>query len=226
MTKYWLIILMCSAAFIGCDAQEPAVEEAVAEAVEVVEGEETEAAQTEAKLPVALVAFGDVDEALMTRVQKWASHNLAIPVPVLPAESRLQLNTFNEVVEAAKIMLPDNQLGLVVIWRPATDDVQNHGAIFPEQRIAVANLNPLFTPDTEAEVIERRVDRQAIRGICTVMGMEPSPNPLSAMFNYTTLEQLDRIGRNLDLPWLVRLQKKAVEAGIEITEDSPYNVLR
>lgn len=232
MTKYWLIFLMMfSPVFLGCNADEPDVAaavgaEAVAEDIVAADDEAVEKAPSETKLPVALVAFGDVDGALMDRIQKWASHNLAMPVPVFPAESKLHLESFQEVVDAAKLMLPENQLGLVVIWRPANDDVQNHGANYPEQRIAIANLNPMFTPDTDPEIIERRVERQAIRGICMVMGIEPSPNPMSAMFNYSSLEDLDGIGRNLDLPWLVRVQEKAVEVGIEITPDSPYNVMR
>ena len=58
------------------------------------------------------------------------------------------------------------------------------------------------------------------------MGLEPSPNPLSAMTHYSTLEELDQIGRNLDPPWLIKLQEKAVEWGIEIDTEGPYYMLR
>jgi len=206
-------------------SEEVAVESVVVDdAVEVVEIEEVVEVSS-AYLPVALVAFGDVDDALVIRAQKWAEHNLAIEVPVLPAQPTVQLGTFDEVAQNAELLMETNRLGLVVIWRPSSD-VNNHGASFPDKRIAIANLNPMFTEGTEPEVIERRVERQVIRGICHVMGLEPSPNPMSAMFSYSNLQELDAIGRNLDLPWLQKLQNRLVEKGIRINPDSAYNVVQ
>jgi hypothetical protein len=179
----------------------------------------------EIRQPVALVAFGDVDEALMARVQAWAVENLAIAVPVFPAQPQLQLATFDDVAEAAKALLEDDRFGVVVLWRPSSE-VSNHGAFFPDARVAIANLNPMFTPDTDAEKIERRVDRQVIRGISMVMGLKPSPNPHSAMFDYANLEELDQIGRNLDPPWLKNLQEIARDYGIATEKGSPYDMLQ
>lgn len=176
-------------------------------------------------LPVALWAVGDVDDALMERVQKWAQEKLAIPVPVLDAAPNLQIGTFDEVAQQAELVMESNRIGIVVIWRP-NSDINNHGVHYPERRVAIANLNPMFTEGTDPEKIERRVERQVIRGICHVMGLEPSPNPLSAMFSYSNLEELDQIGRNLDLPWLVKLQEKAIEKGIPVDPDSAYNVVQ
>jgi len=203
---------------------EEAVTEPIVEEVAPAEIEETVEVTPE-YLPVALIAFGDVDEALVTRAQAWAEHNLAMKVPVLSAQPGLQLGTFDEVAQNAEAIMESNRLGLVVIWRPSSD-INNHGASFPEKRIAIANLNPMFTEDTESEVIERRVERQVIRGICHVMGLEPSPNPLSAMFSYSNLQELDAIGRNLDLPWLQKLQERVTEKGIQLDPESAYNVIQ
>ena len=176
-------------------------------------------------LPPAVIAFGDVDDHLAERAQQWAEANLAMPVPLLRSQPAMQLGSFDEVAQAAAAMLETNRVGLVVIWRP-NSEVNNHGAHFPDLRISIANLNPMFTADTEAETIERRVERQVIRGVCLLFGLEPSPNPFSAMFAYDNIEQLDQIGRNLDPPWLNRIQERARDRGIPLDTESEKFMLR
>jgi hypothetical protein len=111
-----------------------------------------------------------------------------------------------------------------VLWRNSGDET-SHGAFYPEQRVAVVNLNALMTEGTDQEVVERRIERQVIRGICLNMGLEPNPNPHSAMFNYSTMDELDAIGRNLDPPWLMRLQEKAMASGIPVDRNNPFNLV-
>ena len=233
MHKYFLFLtagLLCVTG-AGCVHAQDAVstngvvEEQVAEKAEVAVPESTETPNVPklAKLPVAVVCFGDVDDALAQRAQKWAQDNLAIPVPLLPSVPAAQFATFEEVTAAATAMMETNRVGLVVLWHP-TSSINNHGAHYPELHVAVANLNPMLTPDTDSEKIERRVERQVVRGICMLMGLEPSPNPYSAMFNYSNLEELDAIGRNLDPPWLKRLQEKAIEYGIPVDKESVFNM--
>lgn len=234
MDKFWIVLFVCIG-LIGSTSyaedtesidQIGTIDESTvdnAEAVAVAEPETDPAVPRSSHLPVAVVAFGDVDDALVDRAQKWAEQNLAIPVPLLKSEPGAQLATFEEVTAMAASMLETNRIGLVVLWRP-TSDISNHGAHYPDKRVAVANLNPMFTPDTDAEKIERRVERQVIRGVCLLMGLEPSPNPYSAMFNYANLEELDTISRNLDPPWLKRLQEKAVEMGIPVEQENVFNM--
>jgi len=174
-------------------------------------------------LPPAILAVGDVDDQLVLRAQQWAVQNLAISVPLLDPLPAAQLGTLDEVANLAASLLETNRVGIIVLWRP-NSDASNHGAFYPDLRVSVANLNPMFTPDTEAEKIERRVERQVIRGVCLLFGLEPSPNPFSAMFSYSNLEELDAIGRNLDPPWLKRLQVKALELGIPVDTENLYNM--
>jgi hypothetical protein len=177
-----------------------------------------------AKLPVALMVLGDQQEELVARVKDWAEENLAIPVPVLPAQPEKELASFVEVADYGNTLLEADRLGLVVLWRGSGDET-SHGAFYPEQRVAIVNLNALMTEGTDQEVVERRIERQVIRGICLNMGLEPNPNPHSAMFNYSTMEELDAIGRNLDPPWLMRLQEKAMASGIPVDRNNPFNLV-
>lgn len=176
------------------------------------------------KLPVALIMIGESNDSLVERVTSWAEENLAIPVPVLPAQPETMIDSFEAVAEFGKGLLEPNRVGLVVLWRPSSTNETSHGAYYPDHKVAMVNLAAMYTEGTEQETIERRVERQVIRGICLAMGLEPNPNPQSAMFQYASMEELDAIGRNLDPPWLMRLQEKAMDVGIPVNAESPFNL--
>lgn len=169
--------------------------------------------------PVGLVVAGDIDAAIVERARSWAEENLAIPVPLRENMAAEGFSTFDEVAEKASSLVASNQLGVVVLWMHGTA-LENHGAFFPDKKVVIVNMKAMLdAPDTETAA--RRVERQVIRGICFNMGLELNPNPQSAMFGYTSREELDLIGRNLDPPWLLRVQEKALEYGIPINTDSP-----
>jgi len=172
-----------------------------------------------ARDPVAIINVGNADPSVVERARLWAEENLAIPVPQLDGFSSEGLSTFNDVSAKAAALITSNRLGVVVLWMHDTD-VDSHGAFFPEEKVVVVNMKAMMNaPD--AETAARRVERQVIRGICFTMGLELNPNPQSAMFGYTAREELDLIGRNLDPPWLLRVQEKALEYGIPVNPDSP-----
>lgn len=173
--------------------------------------------------PVALVKAGPVNVAIVDRARDWAESQLAIPVPL--AESLENPGaTFDAVAEEAAKRLTPEDLGVVVLLQSETA-LPNHGVYRPDLRVVVINMN-LMQDGGDPEKFGRRVERQVIRGIGTLMGLELSPNPQSAMAAYSTMDELDQIGRNLDPPWLVRLQKRARELGIPLDPDNPYNLLR
>ncbi len=174
--------------------------------------------------PVALTSLGDVDEALMQRAAAWARDNLAIPVPVKINEAENTAGSFEEVRDLLAGMGEDGQLGLVVLW-DAPEGVSSHGTYFPDEKVAVVNVRAMKEGGPDEETFARRVERQVIRGICFAMGLEPNPNPQSAMFSYSTMEELDAIGRNLDPPWLMRLQKAAQDAGVPVDPENPFNLV-
>jgi len=233
LKRYLIICLLAGPFIISCHGQEPeAVDIAAPEQVtEQVDAQMEEPASGQPEelvagqiLPVAVLALGEVDGNLAERARKWAADNLAIPVPVLDPHPDARLETFDEVAAYAAKIMEENRVGLVVLWMPASG-VMNHGAHFPEQRVVIANLKPFYSDDANDDLVGRRLERQVIRGVCILMGLEPSPIPQSAMYAYSSLEELDQIGRNLDPPWLIRLQQRAVELGIPVDPDSPFNLI-
>ena len=198
---------------------EPAPEAARAEAPVVAE---TKAAVV-AYNPVVLARVGDLDDALMDRLKSWAETSLAVPVPL--AESlTVTSDKLADVVPAAAAQLGPDDVGMVVLNALASADEPN-GIFRPDERVVVINVTDM-REGADENILAWRLERQVIRGICVLMGMEWSPNPESAMAQYQSLEELDRMGRNLDPPWLLKFQERANALGIPLDPDSPINFFR
>lgn len=175
--------------------------------------------------PAGILVAGDVDPALVERARTWAEENLAIPVPHLGTlELENSAASLHEVAEAAATRVSPDSVGAVVLYL-GNPDSTHHGIYRPDLKVVVVNVREMLK-DGDEERYGRRMERQVIRGICSLMGMEYSPNPESAMTYYSTLEELDKIGRNLDPPWLMKLQEKAREMGMPLDPKSPFNMFR
>ena len=173
--------------------------------------------------PVVLARVGEVDEALMDRLKSWAETSLAVPVPL--AESlTVTSEKLADVVPVAAAQLGPDDVGMVVLNALASVDEPN-GIFRPDERVVVINVTDM-REGADENILAWRLERQVIRGICVLMGMEWSPNPESAMAQYQSLEELDRMGRNLDPPWLLKFQERANALGIPLDPDSPINFFR
>lgn len=173
--------------------------------------------------PVALMKAGPVDDALVERLKSWVENELALPCPLIEHLDAAN-ESLDEIAEAAAQRLGPEDLGVVVLYQSA-GEVAHHGIYRPEQRVVVINVNAM-KEGADEEKTARRLERQVIRGIGVLMGLEWSPNPTSAMAPYTTLEELDQIGRNLDPPWQLKLHQRARELGVPVDADNPYYMLR
>lgn len=175
--------------------------------------------------PVALTVSGELDPSLVARVRDWASEQLALPVPMVPsAPLEAEPSSLEAVAEAMAPAVPERAIGLVVLYN-GQRALPHHGIYRPDLRVVVVNV-PIMREGADEEILARRLERQLIRGICMLMGLEFSPNPQSAMAAYTTMEELDEMARNLDPPWLIMVQERAMELGIPLDPESPYNMFR
>ena len=172
----------------------------------------------------AVTAVGPVDQALMDRAVRWTRDNLAVDVPVRVTTAPETI-TLNSAATALSEQVGERDAGLVaLVWTDEPEPV--HGFMWPDARVVIVNVRVLMADGADEETIARRIERQVIRGVAMLYGLEASPNPLSAMWNYTTLEQLDAIGRNLDPPWLRKLQQQAEAWGVAIDTNSSFFLLR
>jgi hypothetical protein len=188
----------------------------------VVCAEEPAAAAAETRNPIVLVTVGDVDPALVRRCQEWAESNTALKLALHDALT-VEKADFEHVTAAAAELVAPADIGVIVLFRHAEPD-QSHGVHNPGKKVVLVNLRSLESDDPE--VYARRVERQVIRGVAMLLGQDASPNPFSVMFPYTSLEELDLMGRNFDPPGLRDLQNAATALGLPLDPDSDYNVLR
>lgn len=201
------LVLMSAGA---CLAEDPAPE-AVAEPGE--------------KKPVPGLAFGvvgPVDASFAAGIERWVEENTAMQlenVGVIEAD----MSSFDAVAEAAGKKMPEAGVGMVVLME-GPEELTAHGVHNQQAKVVVINVR-VFRDADETKFIWR-VERQAMRGVGYLMGLDLSPNPQSVMSPYATLEDLDRIGRNFDPPWLVNLQNRAREIGIPLDEESGFFMLR
>jgi len=156
-------------------------------------------------------------------LKKWAESELAIPVP-LSESLAVESGRLEDVVSVAAERLDADSLGMVVLHGNASAD-EPHGIYRPEARVVVINVTDM-REGADEEKLARRLERQVIRGIGVLTGLGWSPNPDSAMAEYRTLEELDRLARNLDPPWLVKFQERARALGLPLDPDNPMNLFR
>ncbi len=173
--------------------------------------------------PVVLAKVGELDQALMDRLKQWVESELALPLPI--AESLTVESTSLDAVatEAARQLSPED-VGMVVLNNLA-DASEPNGIYRPAERVVVINVTDM-REGADDEKFARRLERQVIRGVCVLLGLTWSPNPQSAMASYSTLEELDQIGRNLDPPWLLKLQEAARSQGLSLDPDNLNNLIR
>ena len=177
-----------------------------------------------AKKPVALVAMGDVDDAVVKDAQAWAESNLALPVPLLeklPAGKGL-LDAQGR--EAAKV-LHEGDLGLVVMVWPE-DDIPEQGVVLPEDRVVVVNMRSIKANAADETQYHWRAERLVMRGIALIAGLDSCPDPHCVFGFYDSRIELDSLGRNFCPPCLQKVQLKYRDAGIEANAENPFNILQ
>lgn len=167
--------------------------------------------------------LGPVNTQWVAHVVGWAVTNLAIPVVVGPSRGA-EVTSFEQAIEIGQRKRPAHEIGLVLLVHPSqASDV--HGVLRKEAGVALINVSAMQADGAGETVVVQRLERQVIRGLCMLLGLESSPNPYSAMAVYQGLSELDNIGRNLDPPWLVNLQKAAREQGLTVDRESAFYML-
>lgn len=167
--------------------------------------------------------LGPVNTQWVAHVVGWAATNLAIPVVVRPPLAA-EVTSFEQAIETGQRKRPAHELGLVLLVQP-TQASDVHGVLRKETGVALINVSAMRSDGAEEAVVLQRLERQVIRGLCMLLGLDSSPNPHSALAVYQSLSELDNIGRNLDPPWLVKLQEAARERGLTVDRESPFYML-
>jgi len=178
-----------------------------------------EAPAVEPSKVFALVAAGPVEEASLQRVKAFVEEYVAVPIRILPPQEA-KGTTLHEEGEALVGLRAETDVALVALVSPAEEQPE-HAVYLYDQHVAVVNARVLKL-DADEETYGRRLEKLVVRSMALLLGIEPVPNPQSALFPYRDIEQLDTIARTLDPPTLAAFQRAAAERGVKLIEGSPF----
>jgi predicted Zn-dependent protease len=87
--------------------------------------------------------------------------------------------------------------------------------VYTTNKVIVVRVDRLKKDAPDDEMFARRIERHAIRGIGMCFGLSDCPNQRCAMWAMPDPRLMDRMGRNLCPPDLVRFEKAAKNRGME-----------
>lgn len=102
---------------------------------------------------------------------------------------------------------------MIVLVAPP-EGVPVHATVMTNEQVAVINVTGLAS--TNEVAFTRRLQRWTLRGAAFVMGVGPDPDPFCVMHDYTTLQDLDRMGLNFSPPWGDQFRKAAAARGLSV----------
>ena len=159
---------------------------------------------------ITLVNAAAVDAPLLERVRAFAEKELHVPVRAVENPKLAGKASFQALEKAARRSKTDADVTLIVLSGINGDP--RHLVVNSESGIALVNAQPIYTADKE--IFARRIERQVMRAAAFSFGMEPTPDPFCVTRDYTTLEDLDTMGRNFSPPWQGRYAEEAAKRGL------------
>jgi hypothetical protein len=181
------------------------------------------AAPPKAAPPIAVAKVGDVSDDLVSRVRTWAEYCTAFTLRTLDPV-KLQDKSLDEIGRRASALAGPDGSGVIALAFP-DESVKAHGVFLAEQRAVVINVRAL-RDGADDEAWARRVERQVVRGIGMLLGLEPCPNPTCTLYAYQNNEELDHIGRGFCPPCLKKAQQEALQRGLPVDKEAPFFMLR
>lgn len=115
-----------------------------------------------------------------------------------------------ELEKPAQRMKSGNDVILIVL--SGISNEPQHLAVHSGSGIALINTQVLYTDDPE--IFARRIERQVMRAAAFSFGLTPTPDPFCVTRDYSSLEDLDTMGRNFSPPWQGRFAEEAEKRGL------------
>jgi hypothetical protein len=165
-----------------------------------------------------------VDPELVRHCAAWADENSALKVSVGTPVQLTGTNLESVARDAVARKLHEGASGLIIFYWPE-DGWTPHGVGLMDHPVVAINVRAMKEGDPAPEIFTQRCERQGLRAIGRILGLETSPNPQSVMAPYGNLAELDMIGRNFDPPWLIKLQEKARDAGVTFSTNRTFFAL-
>lgn len=166
---------------------------------------------------ITIVNAAAVDAPVLERLRVFAERELHVPVRTLEKPRLAGQKSFQALEKAGRNMKNDADVTLIIL--AGIKEESGHLVVNPEQGIAVVNVLPLDTDDTEK--FARRMERMVMRAAAFSFGMPPTPDPFCVTRDYNSIEELDTMGRNFSPPWQGRFAEEAQQRGLTTTDAVP-----
>lgn len=158
---------------------------------------------------IALVAVGDFDPATLKAIGEYVESNTLFPVRILPARPSAGATLEAEAAALTNAVEANDLLLIALVQSAAT--CEGNTVILQAERIAAINAGALKTDD--AQRFLWRMERLALNSAGQILGLSNCPNPLCCLWNYSSLDEMDAMGRNFCPPCCDRFQQAGIRLG-------------
>lgn len=162
---------------------------------------------------LTLVNTGAVEPQVLESIRKFAQEQLRVPVRIVENPKLSAPADFQTLEKAARKKKSENDVAYIVVTALDSDE---HMKVFVESGVCVVNTRPLQCED--ASKYAKRIQRMVMRSAAFVFGLEPTPDPFCVTRDYSSLEDLDRMGNNYSPPWQARYAEEAAKRGLKPVE--------
>jgi hypothetical protein len=166
---------------------------------------------------IVLANAGAVESPLIQQIQAFVQNELDISIRTQEIH-KVSVKMLHDGGESYAKHMGTNDAGMVVLVAPEAD-IPMHMALLSGVKVAVVNTKAVFSKDKVTYV--QRLQRQVMRSIAFMIGLPQSPDPRDVTYNYTSIEELDKIGRNLGAPARECFDAAARSAGLQSPETAP-----
>lgn len=177
------------------------------------------APQGPAEKTLTLVNTGTVEAQVVEGIREFAREQLRVPVRMIENLKLAAPADFQALEKEASKKKHVNDAAYIVITSLESGE---HMRVFAESGVAVVNTRPLKTDD--ASKYAERIQRMVMRSAAFVFGLEPTPDPFCVTRDYSSLEDLDRMGNNYSPPWQARYAEEAAKRGLQAVQLQPAGV--
>ena len=164
---------------------------------------------------ITIVNAAAVDAQLLERLRAFAEKELHVPVRTMDKPKLAGRKDFQALEKSARRIKTDADAVLIVL--AGLNNEQRHLAVYSQSGLALVNAQVLYTD--AAEIFARRMERQVMRAAAFSFGLAPTPDPFCVTRDYSSLEDLDSMGRNFSPPWQGRFAEEAVKRGFVLLID-------
>jgi predicted Zn-dependent protease len=133
----------------------------------------------------------------------------------------MKSTAFEQQVQEISKLISEDDICLLALCE-APESIKAHGTVHNALRTAIVNTRTLKPQDIDTaqgkEKYGRRVEKESMRAVGYLLGMEFCPLPMCALSDYQNDEQLDAKGRNFCPPCQGKMRKALTAAGVEVRE--------